>query len=326
MQLNADTTDGYVNAWGNESLRLGSDFTIEAWIYPTGPGVDSIWGGIIVNREGEYEIARMPDGTIQWAINNSSPGWTWIKTQYEAPENQWVHLAIVYDQSEVKAYFNGVLFASYPANGVIGDFYSNLNNFQIGARQFDINQSFQGFIDEVRVWNRTRTASEIYSTFNDTLNSAYYATSDSGLIGYWRLDNAEDTGEGVLVSKDLSVNGNDGWLYGDTKLSSLPTAIPHENLTTPQNFTLDQNYPNPFNPVTTIHYRLAKSANVKLIVYNMLGQKIRTLVDGNQLSGNYTVKWNGSNEFGQQAASGVYIYRMIVNGKSLENRKMILMR
>jgi hypothetical protein len=326
VQINADTTDGYVNAWGDESLRLTGNFTIEAWIYPTGPGIDPIWGGVIVNREGEYEIARMSDGTIQWALRNSSPGWTWINTQYQAPENQWVHLAIVYNQSEVKAYFNGKLFATNPATGSIGDLYTNLNNFEIGARQWDINQRFQGFIDEVRVWNQARSASEIYSTFNDTLSSAYYATSDSGLIGYWRLDSAEDTGEGVLVSKDLSVNGNDGWLYGDTKLSGLPTKIDSRNIAIPAAFELDQNYPNPFNPVTTIGYRLQKAADIDLAIYNIAGQKIRTLFKGNQSAGNYTLKWNGMNDFGLQVASGVYLYQMMVDGKALQSRKMVLMR
>ena len=326
VQINADTTDGYVNAWGNESLRLTGDFTIEAWIYPTGPGTDPLWGGIIVNREGEYEIARMPDGTIQWAIRNTSPGWTWINTQYEAPENQWVHLAIVYNQSVMKAYFNGKLFATHQASGTIGDYYTNLNNFQIGTRQWDINQSFQGYIDEVRVWNRTRSAAEIYSTFNDTLNSAYYATSDSGLIGYWRLDNAEDTGEGIPVSKDLSVNGNDAWLYGDTKLSGLPTEIESRKITIPDAFELDQNFPNPFNPVTSIRYKLGKAANVKLTIYNMAGQKVRTLVNSKQSSGNYTVQWNGTNGYGQQVASGIYIYHMTADGKALKSRKMVLLR
>ena len=226
----------------------------------------------------------------------------------------------------MKTYFNGSLFATYPASVGIGDFYATYNHFRIGSRQWDTDQSFQGYIDEVRVWNRTRSASEIYSTYSDTLNTTYYATSDSGLIGYWRLDSAEDTGEGVLVSKDLSVNGNDGWLYGDANLFSLPTAIESQETTIPDAFELDQNYPNPFNPSTSIRYKLSKAADVELTVYNMVGQKVRTLVNGKQNSGNYTVQWNGKNGYGQQVASGIYIYHMTVDGRALKSRKMVLLR
>ena len=63
-----DGVDDYVNAGSNTSLQVDSAITMEAWIYPTGPGSQSIAGGIIVNREGEYEIARFEDGTIRFGI------------------------------------------------------------------------------------------------------------------------------------------------------------------------------------------------------------------------------------------------------------------
>jgi len=326
LQINTESTDGYVNAWGDESLRLSDNFTIEAWIYPSGPGIDPRWGGVIVNREGEYEIARMPDGTIQWAFANSSPGWTWKSTQYKAPENQWLHLAIVYEQSVIKAYFNGELFATHPAAGAIGDRHTNMNHFRIGGRQGDLDQSFQGFIDEVRVWNRVRSNSEIHSTFNDTLNAAYYTTSDSGLIGYWRLESAEDTGEGIPVSEDLSVNGNHGWFYGDVQLSGLPTDIFDKMINLPETFTLNQNFPNPFNPVTTIRYAIARAAQVELSIYNTAGQKIRTLMNASQSAGRHALSWDGKNNYNQQVASGLYIYRLILDGRPVQSRKMALIR
>ncbi len=82
-------------------------------------------------------------------------------------------------------------------------------------------------------------------------------------------------------------------------------------LITPDDYRLEQNYPNPFNPTTTIQYTLPINKKVSLRIYNMMGQVVRTLVD-NQLqnAGRYDVKWDGRNQRGERAASGVYIYAL----------------
>gem|GEM_PF-1044919 len=73
----------------------------------------------------------------------------------------------------------------------------------------------------------------------------------------------------------------------------------------PEKFTLEQNFPNPFNPTTTIRYKLPAESNVKLIIYNMLGEEVVTLVNEFQAIGSYDVTWNAAN-----ISSGVYIYRI----------------
>ena len=78
----------------------------------------------------------------------------------------------------------------------------------------------------------------------------------------------------------------------------------------PTEFSLDQNYPNPFNPMTNIRYDLAETANASLVVYNMLGQQIRTLVNASQDVGRYEVMWNGLDDSGQPVATGIYIYQL----------------
>ena len=70
------------------------------------------------------------------------------------------------------------------------------------------------------------------------------------------------------------------------------------------------NYPNPFNPSTTIRYTLPEASNVRLIIYNILGQQVRTLVNTAQSRGIYSVQWDGRDAYGRQAATGVYIYRL----------------
>ena len=104
------------------------------------------------------------------------------------------------------------------------------------------------------------------------------------------------------------------------------TGVSHKpGSTVPVDFTLEQNYPNPFNPETTIEYHLKSSARVTLTIYNMLGQAVRRLVDGRQVAGVYRVKWDATDDLGQQLPSGIYHYKLDVDGRSLVE-KMVLMR
>ncbi|MCX6831936.1 MAG: T9SS type A sorting domain-containing protein [candidate division Zixibacteria bacterium] len=93
----------------------------------------------------------------------------------------------------------------------------------------------------------------------------------------------------------------------------------------PVGFTLNQNYPNPFNPSTVITYSLTTSADVELIVVNVLGQQIRTLVNQYQSSGDHSVVWDGRDQGGNQVASGIYFYRMTSAG-AVDTKKMLLMK
>jgi hypothetical protein len=93
----------------------------------------------------------------------------------------------------------------------------------------------------------------------------------------------------------------------------------------PEQYALAQNYPNPFNPATTIHYALAKAGHVEVVIYNMLGEVIATLVNGEQNAGYYDVTWNGQNDKHQTVASGIYLYRMR-SGDFVDVQKMVLMK
>ena len=88
---------------------------------------------------------------------------------------------------------------------------------------------------------------------------------------------------------------------------------------------LHQNYPNPFNPETTINYQLPENSNVELAVYNLKGQKVKTLVNETLESGNHTVIWNGKDDNSKSVSSGIYFYKM-KTGNHVETKKMILMK
>jgi len=88
-------------------------------------------------------------------------------------------------------------------------------------------------------------------------------------------------------------------------------------------FTLEQNYPNPFNPSTTISYKLEKPATVRLVIYDVAGRLINTLVGQYQNEGRYTIQWNAGDDRGSKLASGMYFARLQVDGQ-VAIKKMIL--
>jgi len=97
------------------------------------------------------------------------------------------------------------------------------------------------------------------------------------------------------------------------------------NLNLPKEFSLAQNYPNPFNPQTVIKYALPHDCEVKITIYNVLGQKVRTLVDEYQNAGYKRVEWDSKNERGEEIASGVYFYR-IKAAEFTESKKMVILK
>jgi hypothetical protein len=90
-------------------------------------------------------------------------------------------------------------------------------------------------------------------------------------------------------------------------------------------FNLSQNYPNPFNPSTTIMVDISQRANVRLVVYNVIGQEVSTLMDGEYNGGKYAVTWNGRDDDGFFVATGVYLYKLEV-GNFTATKKMLMLK
>ena len=92
----------------------------------------------------------------------------------------------------------------------------------------------------------------------------------------------------------------------------------------PQGFALGANYPNPFNPSTVIPYQLPTATQVRLDVFNVLGQHVATLVDAEQQAGFHSAKWDATNVAGQAMAAGVYLYRLTAGGQQQIQRMMLI--
>jgi len=149
--------------------------------------------------------------------------------------------------------------------------------------------------------------------------------------------NAQD---GRLVCQGTYLGSNCGTLYAGKELFpfghnfrslyfdySAWTDVGHEEQEekSPVSFSLSPNYPNPFNPETRIEYSISKACQVRLEIFNTLGQKIRILVDEYQSVGKKGVIWDGRNENGNEVASGVYFYRLTA-GDFSEAKKMLLLK
>ena len=93
----------------------------------------------------------------------------------------------------------------------------------------------------------------------------------------------------------------------------------------PTSYALGQNYPNPFNPTTTINFDVKELTNVKIVVYDVLGRAVRTLVNQEMAPARYQATWDGLNDHGQQVSSGIYIYKMDA-GSFMQIKKMLLLK
>ena len=160
-----------------------------------------------------------------------------------------------------------------------------------------------------------------------------------GLVGLWvpvraapwvegrvRLDSGESVAAAQVQLFDLSDLPRGAIARATTDETghfALPLAA-LEGTALPHRFTLGQNYPNPFNPSTIIPYQLAASTRVRLEVFNILGQRLATLVDEEQAAGSHTATWNATDAAGRAVGAGVYFYRLRGGGKTLTGRMVLV--
>tara|TARA_B100000609_G_scaffold176443_1_gene154299 strand:- start:52 stop:597 length:546 start_codon:yes stop_codon:yes gene_type:complete len=133
-------------------------------------------------------------------------------------------------------------------------------------------------------------------------------------------DNIEIDGDYQYWVTAVDVSGNES----DPSEPAMVTLGVQEDLM-PMEYALMQNYPNPFNPSTQIMYSLPKISSVKIIIYDMLGSKVRTLYSGVQDAGYKNILWNATNENGDPVSAGMYIYTIEAES-FFASKKMILLK
>jgi hypothetical protein len=138
--------------------------------------------------------------------------------------------------------------------------------------------------------------------------------SDANELLVWNMDASYDNG--MNTGRFLVDNTNSGILPP----LGVPTDVNDDPLLLPLDLILHQNYPNPFNPLTTIRFDLPMRSEVSLSVYNILGQKVATVIDRPLQAGKHEIEYDASN-----LASGVYFYRL-KTGESAQTKKMLLVK
>ncbi|MCP4566315.1 MAG: T9SS type A sorting domain-containing protein [FCB group bacterium] len=142
--------------------------------------------------------------------------------------------------------------------------------------------------------------------------------------GCWSVCAADIDGDNDI---DLASAGYKSWdvsvfINGQ---NSHTTADDNDFVLLPNNYSISQNHPNPFNPATTIDFTLPKQSYVTIEVFNLLGERIRTLLNESKSAGQHAIVWNGTDENNQSVASGIYLYRIMAED-FIQARQMILMK
>lgn len=219
------------------------------------------------------------------------------------------------------------------------------NNEPLRAFQFEVIDD----TDDALVFNSAVAGNKIEGW---SVPGTETANGDVLVFGFSFSGAETEVGEGVLVSITFDVVGNVGsqinfWLGGeggvrlsDAEAQNVTCSYPGVNNPVtfnmlgidrnsdealPTEIALRQNYPNPFNPVTTIDFQLIESTPVELVVYNVLGQKVVTLVNREMTAGYHHIQWDGRDEFGRAMASGIYFYSLKTEG-FFDQKKMLLLQ
>jgi len=156
------------------------------------------------------------------------------------------------------------------------------------------------------------------------LNDPYPGTSDNRAFNGSSVPNSQSYAETETYVAVENISNSADTMTCDFFVSPADVG---EELTenSPAGYTLGQNYPNPFNPYTEIEYSLYRGGHVRLEIFNLLGQKIQTLVDQEQKRGIYRAIWDGTNHQGRVVSNGIYFYQLSTDAFEISN-KMILLK
>lgn len=200
--LKFDGVDDYVNLGTNlsSSLNNTNNLTLEAWVKPT---VLNGWNNIICDYNGstmKYLLRIRNNNNIQFWINGTA-----LNSSFVVPLNTWTHIAAVYNGTTMSVYANGTLLNS---QAYTGNFPVSANQTNIGSRVGGT-EYFTGNIDDVRVWNYSRTLEQINSSKNCELQG-----TETGLVGYYKFNQGTDQANNSSITSLIATTGTNGTFSG----------------------------------------------------------------------------------------------------------------
>ncbi|MCK9209619.1 MAG: choice-of-anchor A family protein [Ignavibacteriaceae bacterium] len=281
------------------------------------------------------EYNGMP--TLNWYLATSSTGLTY-EIQCVAASEEWPADNVFATSSTLSftmpyALVNGVQYAwrVRSTNGIAKSAWSSTALFTMTANN-SVVQPITGCpannvtvnTDAPQLFWYLPTATTAISSYEIQVadNSNFQdARSFNSANANVQVDGLESGKDYFWKVRSKDANGNLSYYSGTGKfkVNNSATGV-EENKEIPTEFSLSQNYPNPFNPTTTIQFTVAKSEAIKLIIYNTLGEEVKTLINANYAPGKYSVNFDAN-----ELSSGMYIYR-ISSPSTMITKKMMLLR
>ena len=331
-------------------LNNHTDSLTVADVFMSGAGTEDT---LIIENFGQVDITYDWEGNVHAIMNGYS--WHWDaamgETQFAWPQLHYSSVrgelaANLVEVSDPAISHSDILHA-YTDSG-----YWAGNN--IGGMGYPTISAIDDGPGLMAVWSQPRMVSGVVDTTGGFMNADLWAaTSGDGgdkWTAPWQLTDTPGLHDAfATLGKPLETTGNADeyrfhlvymedhvpgtWVFGESDsglvqwiyMTDLVTIVPvvgieDENVISAKSFALEQNYPNPFNPSTTIEFTLDKKSDVKLTIFNMLGQEVTTLVNEVRDAGAHREIWDASN-----VASGVYFYKLSA-GDLTRTKKMVLLK
>jgi photosystem II stability/assembly factor-like uncharacterized protein len=314
-------------AGGQSGIYKTTNFGIN-WIHSSFP--DCVWS---INSIGDILFACCNDFYFGGVFKSTDRGENWISTSLqnidvwsiEASNNKifagtgWDGLFISSDYGD-----SWVNCSSFNYNGTICAIAITNSKIFVGASK-KIYLSTNGGDN----WSLILTASKLITSLISYDNIIMAGTDSTGIyVSENNGANWVQKNEGLIDLRITSLIIKDGYIFAGTKSKSVwkralsdIIGITKISNSLPERFLLYQNFPNPFNPASTIKFDIKSKELIKLLVYDILGREVSTLVNEQLNPGTYSVSFDGSN-----LSSGVYYYRLTTDGMMVDTKKMILIK
>jgi len=275
---------------------------------------------IAFNLFGQVEVTRIdtinniPVFAVEWTSQD-----TLFETNYYFEENGYIRYYACSHPGGNISVFPGIRYETKKHNLQIGDIWNSWSGGASISEVVDILNISTPYGDFL-----TAKVTKTDSISKEITRISYYS-EDVGLIKTEYLDLSF-----TIELSDYTIIGSNGyfplyvgnyWNYSiNTSVSDNKLIMPHEIV------ALKRNYPNPFNPSTTIEFSIQNDSNVELSIFNIQGQKIKTLVNEHMGGGYHSVIWNGDDKSNKPVSSGVYLYKLNINDKTETAKKCLLLK
>lgn len=312
------TTDGgYIITGLTNRIFFQISYQSELWLIKTDANGDTLWTRSFIGSSGVdegYSVQRTVDGGYIAVGGKNIPYGGWYLrggTNMSLPVESGIDTDVWLIKTDAngdtlwtKAFGDSLINIGYGVKPTLDGEYIITGVKQQPVGTYDV-LLLKTDVNGKIIWSKT---------FGDSLNDVGNSVQPTGDGGY------------VVAGSFESIGGDgydaDAWLI---KVAPDITSIDQSSNEFINGYQLQQNYPNPFNPTTTINYQLLVGSGIELTIFNMLGQQIRTIVNTHQPAGAHYVQWDGNDELGKPATSGIYFYRL-KTGSFSETKKMVLMR